>query len=125
MPHLGPEHNVRNATILVPLFATCALPGCHSPVVEWGEVCADCLAACGTYLRPARSNQPPLTEQVLAERDAAVAQAMRAQQAVAAEDATTEDPERRRNQRCWLCEERHTCTKTAQGWECDNCRAVQ
>ncbi len=32
--------------------------------------------------------------------------------------------DRRRNQRCWLCEERHTCTKRPNGWECDNCASV-
>lgn len=32
--------------------------------------------------------------------------------------------DRRRNQRCWLCEERHTCTKRPGGWECDNCAGV-
>lgn len=33
-------------------------------------------------------------------------------------------PETRRNQRCWICEERHTCTRTPQGWECPTCRTI-
>lgn len=32
---------------------TCALPGCANPVPEVGDTCADCVAAFGTWLRPA------------------------------------------------------------------------
>jgi hypothetical protein len=146
MPHQSPEDLTnRDAAVrrgpargldksatseLVPLFATCALPGC--------------LAGCGEYLRPARPSEPPLTEQILAERDAAVADMYRRRELVAA--AKTGDPDaarlarmetrliaqiptgdgdRKPMQTCWLREERHTCTKTAQGWECNSCQAVQ
>lgn len=34
------------------------------------------------------------------------------------------EPETRRNQRCWICEERHTCTRTPQGWECPTCQTI-
>ena len=37
-------------------------------------------------------------------------------------EATT--GERRQNQLCWLCENRRTCTKQANGWECDDCLKV-
>jgi hypothetical protein len=36
-----------------------------------------------------------------------------------------EEPERKANQRCWMCEERRTCTKQANGWECDACREIR
>lgn len=32
---------------------TCALPGCRNPVPEAGDTCPDCVAAFGTWLRPA------------------------------------------------------------------------
>lgn len=32
---------------------TCALPGCANPVPEVGDTCPDCVAAFGTWLRPA------------------------------------------------------------------------
>lgn len=35
------------------------------------------------------------------------------------------EPERKANQRCWLCEERRTCTKQAHGWECDVCLKIR
>jgi hypothetical protein len=129
----------------VPLFATCALPGCQNPVAEGGEVCPGCLAGCGEYLRPARPSEPPLTEQILAERDAAVADMYRRRRELVAAAKTgdpdaarlarmetrliaqipTGDGNRKPMQNCWLCEERHTCTKTPQGWECGSCQAVQ
>lgn len=31
---------------------------------------------------------------------------------------------RKANQLCWLCEERHTCTRQPNGWECDHCRNI-
>ncbi|MBS1693132.1 MAG: hypothetical protein JST91_13025 [Actinobacteria bacterium] len=31
---------------------------------------------------------------------------------------------RKANQLCWLCEERHTCTREPHGWECDHCRTI-
>ncbi|KWX66829.1 hypothetical protein [Mycobacterium sp. NAZ190054] len=30
---------------------SCALPGCHTPVGAWGDVCDGCVAACGPLLR--------------------------------------------------------------------------
>lgn len=38
--------------------------------------------------------------------------------------AATAEPETRRNQRCWICDERHTCTRTPQGWECPTCQTI-
>lgn len=30
----------------------------------------------------------------------------------------------RRNQRCWLCEERRTCIQVNEKWECRECQAI-
>jgi len=122
---------------LASMFAECALPGCPNPVVEWGQVCLDCVTACvtacGPYLQPCRPDQPPITEEVLAERDAGVAAANRMQvnTTTAAETSGQGTPlagkgseVRKQNQRCWLCQERRTCTQTRQGWECDRCQAI-
>ena len=32
--------------------------------------------------------------------------------------------ERKANQRCWTCEDRHTCTFEPLGWACDVCREI-
>ena len=112
------------------LFATCALPGCGNPVAGWGDICADCVAAFSGYLQLAAEDQPALTEHDLAERDRAVADAQAGQRVIAAGStnvhvATADGPLRRRNQRCWLCESRRTCSQMPQGWECDDCRDVR
>lgn len=33
-------------------------------------------------------------------------------------------PERKANQRCWMCEQRRTCTRQPAGWECDLCLQI-
>lgn len=38
--------------------------------------------------------------------------------------ATTEVAERKANQRCWVCEQRRTCTREHIGWACDACRSI-
>ncbi|AVJ50273.1 hypothetical protein I5J36_gp57 [Mycobacterium phage Mendokysei] len=113
------------------LFASCVLPGCQNLVAEVGGPCDDCLAAFGPMLVRNEGGRRMTAEQI-AERDSYVSAAYALQLAaptspklVAAESADAEDgPERRRNQTCWLCEERRTCTKRPQGWECDECRTV-
>jgi hypothetical protein len=93
------------------LWSECVLPGCGNLVPELGEACSGCLEAFGSRLRfvPA---PPPLSE----EDQAAVAEFAARRQAP--------ELERRANQRCWLCEERRTCIRTAAGWECPRCAAV-
>lgn len=122
-----------NLAVQRSLFATCALPGCSNPVSSWGEACPDCVSAFAGFLRPAGDDQPALTEQDLVDRDGDVAQARDCQRAIAAGAAlgTTaavnearDQPDRRRNQTCWLCEQRRTCCRMPQGWECDACRQV-
>lgn len=38
---------------------------------------------------------------------------------------SAQEPERKANQRCWMCEQRRTCTKQTHGWECDTCREIR
>lgn len=112
------------------LFAPCALPGCNNPVASWGEVCGGCQAAFSGYLQPGRPDQPVPTEQNLTQRDTDVAAAYAQQHDHAAtaprlrRGGVDGELERRANQRCWLCEERRTCTQMPHGWECDHCRAI-
>lgn len=112
------------------LFATCALPSCNHPAASWGDVCGRCQVVFSGYLQPARPGQPGPTEPDLAQRDTDVAAAY-AQQHDLAATAPPPPPrrpdgehKRRANQRCWLCEERRTCTRMPHGWECDHCRAL-
>ena len=119
------------------LFAECPLPGCINPVDDPRWPCGDCEAALAGYIRP--STQQVTVEEttaMLAERDEAVAaihaerrtttplpepaQATpgaepdpQAQPPTATRAATAPDasPERKRNQLCWVCEERHTCRR--------------
>jgi hypothetical protein len=130
----------------VELFATCPLPGCDTLVADPTQPCQGCLAAFGDLLRCVDTAQT--SEQITAElaaRDAAVADMYRRRRELAAA-AHTGDPDAARlariqtrliahipaadgdpkpNQTCWLCEERHTCTTTPQGWECDTCKQVR
>jgi hypothetical protein len=98
------------------LFPECALPGCRNPVDDVGHPCGECLAAFGHRLRPGQ----PLTAEQVAERDAGVKAAYAAQR----ELRVAEGLEAKRNQLCWLCEQRRTCTKQERGWECDDCRRI-
>jgi hypothetical protein len=99
------------------LVAECALPGCERLSDVPGAPCPECRALFdgslgGWRIRPA-PGEPETAEQV-AERKSDARAAQRA----------IEEPERRRNQRGWLCEERRTCTRTPTGWECDACREL-
>lgn len=102
------------------LFPECTLPGCKNLVDEIGHPCADCLAAFGgdslIQIRPGA----PLTEDQIAERDAYVRDAYAAQR----ELRIAQGLEAKRNQLCWLCQERHACTRQERGWECDACRRI-
>ncbi len=107
------------------LFDDCALPGCGAPVVTPGDVCQSCRVAFGAMLT-VRTDGPDLDpEQVradLAARDASTREQYRAQAATVA--AAQEVSPRKRNQICWLCEERRTCTSTGGRWECTDCQSL-
>lgn len=112
----------------------CILPGCTNPSSEQGRPCEECLASCGDYLQ--MGDGPAMTAEQQAARDDAIRhrymlQRECASRAIAPEDMsrpiagiTTAEPERKRNQRCWMCGDRHTCTKCEHGWECDTCRQI-
>lgn len=104
---------------------SCALPGCRVVVADPGDVCQACRAAFGDYLAPVE-RAPEVTAEDVAARYAARDDAVRAVYAArsALAPAQAAEPETRRNQRCWICEERRTCTRTPQGWECPTCRTI-
>lgn len=95
----------------------CVLPGCAALVEVVGTPCDGCLTAFGLLLRA--TGTAPMTAAEIDERDQAVADAYREQREIAAADV-----ERRANQRCWICEERRTCTRAPAGWECAACVAI-
>lgn len=99
----------------ITLLSECVLPGCHEAVVLVGEPCPSCREAFGSMLVE-RRDRPGLGAEDIDARDAGVraAYASQASQAVRG---------RMRNQVCWLCEERRTCTQIAGRWECDECGA--
>jgi hypothetical protein len=70
-----------------------------------------------------RVDGPGMNREQLRERDARVLAVYQVQRQIAADTAATE-PERKRNQTCWLCDQRRTCVQTARGWECVLCRQV-
>lgn len=101
------------------VMPTCVLPGCTTPVADPTRPCEDCLTGFGDWLRES-PDAVPLTPELISARDREVVAAYAAQTGV----QVSTEPQRRRNQTCWLCEERRTCTHTSQGWECDTCREV-
>lgn len=110
----------------------CILPGCGAPTSEQGRPCEDCAASFGGYLRQAGG--PAMTVEAQARRDSETHTAYAAllagedpARAVAAgaQPKGEVEPERKANQRCWICEQRRTCTKQDRGWECDDCLRIR
>lgn len=105
------------------LFDDCALPGCAGPVAAPGEVCQSCRAAFGDMLHECIGHADRGPEQIRAElaaRDAGVLAHYRDRAAT----TPVPDPTPTRNQACWLCEQRRTCTFEEMGWECEHCRQI-
>ncbi len=105
------------------LFPACPVPGCPNLVSDPRQVCGECLATFGPYLRPADAEAPPAEQYAaqIAARDEHVA-------AVLAERAANTAGEWKRNQVCWCCEERRTCRQdrdTRNGWICRPCLEIQ
>lgn len=112
------------------LFATCPLPGCSYLTSSPGEPCDDCTAAfSGDSLIQLRRGQP-MTGEEIDERDDGVRAAYAAQAALLVVEPVDDGVERRRNQTCWLCDQRRSCAKVPFGpgaqlrWECDTCRQL-
>lgn len=117
------------------LFAECCLPGCRLPSDVEGGPCPSCAAlfdgTAGWTLQ--RGQGVAETAEQVAARKAG--QCMAQTLALTAPSGATADApaaasrrvvalERRQNQRCWLCEERRTCVKARDGWECDACTGI-
>ncbi len=85
------------------MFTGCVLAGCSNIVAEDGEICSQCRRIFGDMIRPVSERERTGTTEP--PRPAATA----------AQVLT------RRNQRCWLCEQRRTCTRFGGQWECRDC----
>ncbi len=94
--------NVPKAETMVDpqMFTGCVLAGCSNIVAEDGELCSQCRHIFGDMIR------------LVSERE-------RAEQPRPA--ATGAQVLTRRNQRCWLCEQRRTCTRVGGQWACRDC----
>ncbi|MEV0773570.1 hypothetical protein [Nocardia salmonicida] len=99
---------------------------CAGWVLDDGQVCRTCLAEFGDYLQrlpdpgPAVDDAPAQATDRPADTHGDRAAPSPAEQA----EDTTQEPERR-NQRCWLCEDRRTCVEVAGRWECRRCRQLE
>ena len=135
----GSEHVTRGASAAGELSGPrCILPGCRNGAEEQGLPCGECPEAFGSHLR--QTDGPAMTVEAQAKRDnetqaayaVLLAGGVPARVAATGEEAPpsaagtpAKAPERKANQRCWLCEERRTCTRQAHGWECDVCQQVR
>ncbi len=98
------------------LFTPCAIPTCETPVIESGDVCPGCQDAFGHMLQ----TRPPVPREVSPQLEAAHTVEIPAGN-TAIPTASTNDPDRKAKQTCWLCEERRTCQKVRGRWECRSC----
>jgi hypothetical protein len=102
------------------LLTECLLPGCRHPAAP-GHPCEDCL----TLFDGSDAVGGWAIRQANAEAQAAPAAPRPATPVVHnAVHPPVDEPERKANQRCWLCEERRTCVRTPAGWECADCQEV-
>lgn len=107
-------------------------------LIEQGPVCGVCRAELGDYLQPLQAApaaavdagtvqagaepQPP-AESTLATGSAATLARLR-HLLPASPPPPPPDTAERRNQRCWMCEERRTCIQVGGRWECRTCRTI-
>lgn len=113
------------------LLPTCVLPGCARPTDAVGHPCGECVAIFdgqpGGWRLVRNADAEPMTEEAITERDDAV----REQHRLQAEAAPVDDRPRKRNQLCWLCDQRRTCTQVqprdvlGREWECDECLVIE
>ncbi len=104
------------------LLASCVLPGCSTLVAQAGEACDGCRTAFGEML--VLTDRPAMTAEDIDRRDIEVTQAYLDQQALTKHIARDAEGEVRANQICWLCTERHRCTRVDGRWECAECQGV-
>jgi hypothetical protein len=106
----------------------CPVGSCTDLTVD-GEPCEQCLALFdgshgGWRLQPARPDVDVKAAAVV-EVDPVLEQKVAAKLRKAELARPAPEGEQRANQTCWLCEERRTCTKQPQGWECPECQGLQ
>lgn len=135
------------------LFSECLLPGCRNPLPETGICPLDAQlfdgSLAGWTIRRSTTGVAETVEEVSARKAAQLAGQARAltpptpdadvdvdafeartpqpepaRGALASSVDAAPTPERKPNQRCWLCEERRACTRRPTGWECDRCLAI-
>ena len=119
------------AGVLV-LLPDCVLPGCRNVVTEVGQPCDECVAIFAAEpggWRLVAVDGPALTEEQVAERDAAVAAAYIAQAEIAAAAEPGRDVERKANQLCWVCDQRRKCRRDPDWigevrWICRDCEEL-
>ncbi|MBH0780367.1 hypothetical protein [Nocardia bovistercoris] len=94
--------------------------------------CADCRREFGPLLQPLAAPTIPADPDPDIETPAAVEAGsdqtlarLRALLPGTTAPPTETPAEQRRNQRCWLCEERRTCTQIGGRWECRECQLVE
>nr|WP_271209133.1 hypothetical protein [Rhodococcus wratislaviensis]GLK33591.1 hypothetical protein GCM10017611_04330 [Rhodococcus wratislaviensis] len=95
------------------LFTPCAVHACDFPVVEDEEVCTGCQDAFEDMLRP-RPAAPCVSPPFDPTHSAGNSEPNKTSRTSSADEFT-------RAQRCWLCEQRRTCTKVRGRWECRGC----
>ncbi|MCF3940704.1 hypothetical protein [Gordonia tangerina] len=98
----------------IELFPRCALPGCANPTDAQGHPCSQCLRDFGGLLRHNPAGQ------------ALSATAEAARDRLAGQRDTDIDAgiQGKPGQICWLCDQRRTCTRVADRWECRTCRHI-
>ncbi|WP_234816706.1 MULTISPECIES: hypothetical protein [Mycolicibacterium] len=110
---------------------TCVLPGCSNPVHQQGRPCQECVVAFGDYLLAGEGPGLTAEQQAARDRETMRGYAMHKPNIETAPEAippprvrAKQEPERKQNQTCWMCEQRRTCTKQEHGWECDECLTI-
>lgn len=102
----------------------CIVQGCTGHVEQLGDVCAECRTVFAGYITYNANGQRPTSDDIAAADDRL--RRAHEQQATTENGATQHSAElRRRNQRCWLCTNRRTCTKKEGGWECNSCLEIR
>ena len=107
------------------MFPGCPLPGCDNPVTDPREICGPCQAAFGDMLRPV--DEPTQTAEQFAAAITARDEQVAAIHAERREIAVANEPEWKRNQLCWVCDQRRTCrldSESRNGWICRECEAT-
>ncbi len=113
------------------LFPRCVLPGCSNPVDTQGHPCGDCRKVFGNMLHHTPGGRRLTADQQEA-RNAETVAAYTARlladpgprRRIARDLAAERGEIDKRNQLCWMCEERRLCTLINGKWECRACQEI-